>query len=316
MMTAVVPLVPAAAQDSGFSDTEQAALDEVRAALERFVNLDSYSATISQQTKQDIGITYLGQKIRLLQEVDAQGTMQVDKDAEGEFDNQQLSLTEMISQQISGGGADQDSQLGPVLLDLITVDDRVYMRVKIESDSSGVMPQGWVDVTDGMEAFPGMGMFDIRQMLEMGVFGPENLTAWFDSVITVKVREPAEVDGQTINTYRLGFDAAKALETFGTANMESMFNANALPFDIAALIDLIYSDEDTTFIIDFGIGADDQQLTEMTQVVTMDIAIGSELITDPSLKNADMTLLQTSIQSYQFYGFDEPVTISAPDVTE
>jgi hypothetical protein len=315
IIAAAVLLTPAAAQDGELSEAEQAALDDVRAALENFINVTTYSADISQQTKQDIGMRFQGETVRLEQEVDAQGTIQLEKVTDGELDNQHLSLTEHISQQLSGAGADQDSELGPVLLDLIIVDDRIYMRLKMESDTSGLLPEGWVDVTDGAEAFPGMGLFDIQQMLKIsGNIGPEYVTGLLEAVVGIEIQEPSEVEGQTINHYRLDLNPALA---FGTiADVESMFNSSELPFDVAGLVDLMYTDEDTALFIDLGVGADDQKLVELTQVITIDITIGPELITDPSLKEAEMTMLQTSNQTYRFYGFDEPVTINAPDLAE
>jgi hypothetical protein len=312
---AAVVLTPAAAQDGEFTETEQAALDETRIALEHFVNLNTYSANITQQTMQDIGMTYLGQNVRLEQAVDAQGTLQVEKVAGGGLDNQRLSLTETVSQHIIGGGG-QDSEVGPIQLELIVLDDRIYMRLKIESDVSGMLPPGWVDVTDGAEMFPGMNMFDIRQVMQFGVIESNFVTALFEAVIAIDIQEPTEVDGRTVNHYCLELDPVLALESLGVADLESMFDSNALPFDVAKLIDLIYTDDDTTFMIDFGVGADDQMLYDMTQFITMDLTIGPDLITDPTLKDAEMTMLQTSTQSYQFYGFDEPVTISAPELAK
>jgi hypothetical protein len=122
------------------------------------------------------------------------------------------------------------------------------------------------------------------------------------------------VDERTVNTYRLMLDPPLALQGIGAGNLEGMFNAEQSPFDIAGFIELLFTDEDTRYIVDFSIFEDDQTLHNYTERMSTDVLIPSSLITDPSLQGAEMTLVQDVVQTFQPHDYGVPVSIQAPEL--
>ncbi len=175
--------------------------------------------------------------------------------------------------------------------------------------------RGWHDVTDGAESFPGLALFDLQGLLEIGeTFGPDYLINLFGAVTSVEIQEPETIEGRDVNYYRLALDPALALQGIGAGNLEGMFNAEQSPFDIAGFIELMYSDEDTAYTVNFAIYADDQTLYRYVEEMHTDILIPASLITDPSIQGAEMTLVQDVIQTLQPQDVNMPVSIEAPNL--
>ncbi len=107
-----------------------------------------------------------------------------------------------------------------------------------------------------------------------------------------------------------------ALQSIGADNIQQMFNASSVPFDISKLVDLMYNDPDTTYVVEVAVGVEDQALYEFVYNIFIDVAFGSELITDPSLQGAEIELVQTVNQTFRPYALDKPVTIEAPVLSE
>lgn len=305
---------PAHAQD-GFGPEEQAALDDIRAALDEFVVAGTYTAEIEQKMDQDLLMTYLGRDVVIKQTVASIGTLQFENTPDNEYDNRHLFLTQTVSSNIQGLGADQQQTVGPIQTQMVVVDDQIFLKMDVPPELQAAIPSGWYDVTEGAEAFPGMAMFDMQGMLKLGnVFGPTYLNDLFEAVLTVEILEPDTVDGRTVNTYRLTLDPPKALQGIGAANMEGMFNAEQSPFDVAGFIELLFTDEDTRYIVEFSIFADDQTLHNYTERMSTDVLIPSSLITDPSLEGAEMTIVQDVVQTLQPHDYGVPVSIQAPEL--
>jgi hypothetical protein len=311
----LVWIAPVRAQDS-FTSDEQAALDSVRAALESLTGAHTYTADITQKVDQNIGITYLGQALQMVQTMSSTGSLQFEDQPQNQYDNQSMTLTQnIVSSTSSATITNQTQTIGPLETRLIVVDDHIYLRMDVPANLQSAIPHGWVDVTGGADAFPGMDMFNIKGMLELGsIAGPEYADSLLKAVLAVDILEPETVDGRTANHYRLALDPKLALETVGAANLEQMFNADQSPFDVAGFIDLLFSDEDTHYDVDFLIFADDQTLHSVSVHMTIDVDIPSSLLTDPSLQGAEMSFKQDVVQITQISGIDVPVTIEVPEL--
>jgi hypothetical protein len=310
----LITITPARAQD-GFGPEEQAALDEIRAALGQFVVASTYTADIEQKMDQDMVMTYQGRDVVIKQTVASLGTLEFEDTPDQEYDNRHLFLTQTVSTDIQGLGSDQEQVVGPIQTQMVVIDGQIFIKMDVPPELQAAVPSGWYDVTEGADAFPGMEVFDMQGMLKLGnVFGPTYLDDLIGAVLTVEILEPAAVDGRTVNTYRLTLDPPLALQGIGAANLEGMFNAEQSPFDIAGFIELLFTDEDTHYTVDFSIFADDRTLHNYTERMSIDVLIPSSLITDPSLQGAEMTLVQDYMQIMQPHDYGVPVSIQAPEL--
>jgi hypothetical protein len=304
-------LAPVSAQD-GLDEQQQAALDEIRAALDHFINADTYTATISQRLTQTTGLTYLGQSVTTDWQVDANGEVQVQKMPDNQYDNRHATLSQIVNVAVSGGGQDDRASVG-IEFEMIVVDDSIYLNVNMPGDLQARVPQGWQDITNGADMYPGMGAFNIDQMVKLGGgFGSDYVDMLTGAVTNVETLGQETVGGRVATRYRLTLDPVKALEGIGASNLEAMFNPDEMPFDIPGLIALIYADEDTTYTVSVAVWPDDQTLYEYSEALTTDLVIGPDLIIDPALAGASMTLVQNSTQTLQPTAFNQPVEIVSP----
>ncbi len=160
----VVPAItPAGAQGGGFTEEEQAALDTIQVAVNRFAVTKTFTADLVQSLDQDITVQYQGQGINLVQTIGSDGTLKVQRIEGYENANRTMDFTQTVSQDITGAGQDRSTDIGPYQFSLIVFEDRIYMNMQMPPELSGVIPQGWHDVTDGADAY-GMSMYNIQQM--------------------------------------------------------------------------------------------------------------------------------------------------------
>ncbi|MBN1201763.1 MAG: hypothetical protein JXJ20_07910 [Anaerolineae bacterium] len=308
-------LAPVAAQD-GLSVEEQAALDEVRATFEDFLALDTYSADLEQVITQNISASFEGEDVALEQVVTGEGEIQIDLTGEGEYDNLYMTLEQTIEQMLVGAGQEEAATIGPIMIEMIIVADRVYVQMSGE-ELAGMVPEGWVDVTEDASAYPGMEAFNFEQMLAMGSgLEADQLDALLSSVTGVELLGEDMLGDVAVNRYRLTMDPAQVLEKLGVEELSAMFESNALPFDVTALVEMIYTDEDTEYAFEVAIGVDDGVLYEHVQSMSTDIVLDSTVFTDPSLAGMEMIMAQETMQHFLFHSFNEPVTVTAPEVVE
>jgi len=306
------PLALAHGQDGGWTPEEQAALDEVAAAFAHFMARESYTANVAQDVEQYMEIPMMGSDpITTTTTIDTAGTIEAGQPA---IDNQHLVMTEKITQESEGAGSSAPMVVGPIDLEMIVVDDRIYLKVGVPAELAGYFPEDWQDITEGADMYPGMEMFDFKAMLELsGNFGEDYVNNLMNATTGIEILGEADLDGRTVNRYRLTLDVEKALETIGSSNLESMFNNTAqMPFDVGMFIDLIYGSENTTYTIELAVGADDQLLYSFVQTMSFDITLTSDMITDPRLAGLSIDFSQTYTQSIKLQTMNEPVNITAP----
>jgi hypothetical protein len=311
-----VPPTPVRAQD-GPTAEEHALLEEVSAVLHGFEALDSYSAGLTYNVLQHINVSMGADSVQLVQTIEANGTADVQQAvAPNQYDNQSIELTETVSQTMTGA-TNQDQTIGPLGIGLIVVDDHFYFRMEVPSTLAGVIPTGWQDVTDGMDAYPGMSMFNVDSLMEMGGNFPAGyMDALLNATIGVELTAEEMHAGRLESYFTLTLDPAKAFKGIGAGMFESMFNANTLPIDIGKFAEAIFTDEDTTYQIEIMMGREDQQLYALTATVYFDVEIGPDILTDPSMKGMEMTMSQSTQQMTLLLGYNEPLTITAPELGE
>jgi hypothetical protein len=308
--------MPVAAQGD-FTPEEQAALDDVRAAFENWLALETYSATLDQTVTQDIAIDIMGQAMTLVQTIEAKGETQVEAVPGSAVPNQMMALTETITQDMKSMGESQVQEIGPVEVGVITVDDHIYMRMTMPDEMSGFLPVGWQDVTGDASAF-GMQSFDMQQMFQLSAstLNSDYLDTVLSSTLAVELLGEDTLDGVPVNRYRLALDVSSAVEALGgLGNMEQAFG-DGLGIDMEAMLEQIYDPENSSFAFELAIGVDDQMVYEYTVHMVTDIVLTEDMITDMALAGSEMTINQDLVSTLLVYGFNEPVTIEAPELGE
>jgi hypothetical protein len=313
LIMALAWAAPVHAQE-GFTPEEQTALDEVRTALESLTGANTYTADITQKTVQVIGLDYSGQSLVMDQTMSSTGSFQFESKPDNQYDNQQVQMTQTVHSTTTGAQND-DRTIGPIDTQIIVVDNHIYLRVEPPEDLQAYYPRGWQDVTEGADAFPGMGMLNIDSIVSLGrITGPEYAQGVISAVRTVVILEPETIGERTANHYRLELDPRLALDTIGAASMEQMFNAQQSPFDVPKFIELLFNDDNTHYDVDFLILADDQSLYSLSVHMTTSVDIPPDVLTDPSLSGADVSFSQDVVQIVQISGTDVPVSIRAPEL--
>jgi len=312
-----VPAGAAFAQD-GFSPEQEAALESARRAVDDFFALETYTVEHTQALHQAIGVGAGEQTITIDQQIDQQGTTVIERQAGSQFDNQSSTVEQTVTQTLSGDevGQEQIVTLAQTL-EMIVLDDRAYLRVASDNpQASAFFPEGWQDITES--AIPGMELYNMEQLLATtsAEFSAEMFDALFGAVTDIELLEPETINGAAVERVRLVIDPATALSGETSGALRDMFNTAAMPLDVEGLLDLIFTDEDTSYEITLFLGADDEALYGYDIVLNMDVAIPGELVTDPSLAGAEMSLAQESVGTLRFTAQNEPAAISAPPLEE
>jgi hypothetical protein len=305
LLAVMVLAVPASAQD------DQQALDTVRAALDQFLALDTYSASVEQISEQNMFMSVAGRNQRTTQQRRAQGELVVEKTPADHLANRHLTISRDITTTDGATGQTQDYQDA---FEVIVIDDHVYVNLGVPPDLRDMVPTGWTDVTGGAPDFPGLEVvFDTESQLNWGtILAPERLDA--SSVLDIEILPAITVDGRTVNRYRLTLDPSLAQETLSKRALAGMFLPGAA-FDVPGYLDLIGTDPGSVFTVEVAIFADDGSLYEYTAHLTSDITLPADLITAPmSSANATIRITQDLAQTLHPVDLNEPVSITAPDV--
>lgn len=312
-----LPAATLLAQD-GLDAEARATLDTARRAIDGFFALDTFAIEHSQTLDQQIGISLGAESVTIDQRIEQRGTTVTERQPGSRFDNATSALEQVITQTIAGGGQEQSVTLAQGI-DMILLDERAYLRVTSDDPAlAGFFPDGWRDVTDGAEEFPGMEMYNLDQLLRFSssTFSADVFAVLLDAVTEAETLAPETLGGVTVTRTRLALDPAAAFTGASADALAEMFNAGALPLDVEGMLDLIFTDEDTRYEITLLLGADGTVLYGYDVFLSMDIAIPASLLTDPTLAGAEMSLAQQSVSELRFTDQNEPVTISAPELEE
>lgn len=306
------------AQDgTGLSADEQAALDTIRAAFEPLINATTITQTIEQNGTQRLTVDFQGENITISQETSITGESVVERVPDADMPNQQVSLNETITQTLSGTDVDESVTVGPIMADVIAVDGRLFMRLALDDPDAAmqtVLPSGWQEITDGAEAFPGMNIYQVEQLMSMGQeFFDTGMTALWDEATAVTLPDASADDGSGEQIYTVAIDPPAVLEIMGSENMAGIFSGSDMPFDVERLFEVMFNDEDTRYSITVHLSGDGQ-LRELTTNISIDTAIAGDLITDPTLAGAEITLVQEVAQTSRIDDLNGPVSITVPAI--
>ena len=305
------------AQDDPTPDV-QTALDTVRAALDNFAQADTYSGQILQTIDQVITINYLGETVALTQAIKMEGVVTLQKAPQQRYADRQMDFVQSIAQTIAGSGLDDTTEIGPITFNIRVVNDRFYLRVQADDPLvAAQFPDGWRDITDGADAFPGMSLYDIDGLLAIGGnLGADFVAGMLDSVTSITPEPVTDAANDSLARYRLTLDPARTLDLIGMPSIVDMFDESRVPFDVPALIERLFNDEATAYTVLATVDASTNTLVEYVDDWRIDIEITPDLIIDPSLAGATMTLEQHSVQVLRPTAVNEPVIIAAPEIAE
>jgi hypothetical protein len=244
--------------------------------------------------------------------------MVVSMSEEGMVPDQQMSATQTIVQEMTGMGAPQTTELGPMLIEVIALDGRFYLRYDVSGELAGLFPEGWYDVTEDASVFGMEGAFNIQQAFQLSAasFTESYFDAMENGIQEVEVLGEDTIDGVAVQRYRLVLNVEAAIEALGgIEGMSAMFGSD-LGVDVDAMLEQIYDPENTDFMLEVAIGVEDGLIYEYSTEMVLDIVLGAGTFTDPMLAESEMTLKQTATSTLTVYDFDEPVEIVAPELSE
>jgi hypothetical protein len=305
LLAVMVLAVPASAQD------DQQTLDTVRAALDQFLALATYSASVEQISEQNMFMSAAGKVQRTTQQRHAQGELIVEKTPADHLANRHLTVSRDITTTNGAAGQTQPYQDA---FEVIVADDHVYVNLDVPPELRDMVPAGWTDITGGAPGFPGLEVvFDAESQLNWGtVIAPEDLDA--SSVRHVEIPPAITVEGRTVNRYRLTLDPSLAQEALSRRALAGMF-LPGMAFDVPGYLDLIGTDPNSVFTVDVAVFADDGSLYEYTAHLTSDITLPADLITTPlPTSNAEIRITQDFMRTLRPTDLNMPVSITAPEV--
>jgi hypothetical protein len=315
MALAGAVLAPARAQET-FTPQQQAALDDIRAAYEQFLALDSYTAAVTMRLNQDLKLRYLDVTGGMTQKIEAKGTMFLENEPGHRQPNQYLTMSETVSMELSTSSEDTSRSSTSFIMGLIVKDDRVYLRLELPSSAVSVFPQGWHDVTGGAKGYPGLEMINFEGMLKLGTpLSLEFMDAMFAAVREVDILDQEGVEERTLSRYRLTLDPVTVYQRGGLAAVAGIFNEGALQgINVAQLLKLMYLDPDTRVIVEYAIDAADHTLNTYTATQSIDADVSAVLPDGAAPPGTTVILTQTVVQTLQPYAFNQPVDIHVPEL--
>ncbi len=303
------------AQDS-FTPDEQAALNDVATALKHFTHLDTYQLTGEQEFEQVIR-AYQGDDLAMTitQQITTENTMQLERQPANEFHNARMDMTQSIEMSTAIPGQKTDNQLiAPVNTNIIAVDDQLFIRMSGPPEIAAALPRGWIDITDGTAGYPALEMFDFNAVLKLSLLADVQYAETILAAVTdITILDPVTIDGKDLNHYLVAFDNSLTIEELGVESLSDMFAASPDMIDIDAFIDILLNSQDTRYTIDYFIEAQTGVLYSYEQIIQTDLDV-TEAMPQIAAQGLTMTMQQNIHQTFYLSGFNEPVTITAPDL--
>lgn len=303
------------AQDS-FTPDEQAALNDVATALKHFTHLDTYQLTGEQEFEQVIH-AYQGDDIAMIitQQITTENAMELERQPANEFHNARMDMTQWIEINTTIFGQKPETQIiGPVNTNIIAVDDQLFIRMSGPPEIAVALPRGWIDITDGTAGYPGLDMFDFSAVLKLSLLADVQYAETILAAVTdITILDPVTMDGKNLNHYLVSFDNSLAIEELGVESLSDMFATSPDMIDIDAFIDILLNSENTLYTIDYFIEAQTGVLYSYEQVIQTDLDV-TEAMPMIAAQGLTMTMQQDIHQTFYLFGFNEPVTITAPDL--
>lgn len=291
--------LPAAAQEN-LTTTEQAALDEIRFALQHHAATDGFTATVTQAMQQTYFETDQGRTHELRHIRVTEGALTFAAMPDSHYNHQQFDL-ERTSQSFDQGIRVSDPITIRFQMDV--KDDQVLLNVEDAAGPYDLFPDNWTDLPADVEQWPTLMLLDVDDITGLSsVLDPASLDA--ANIRAVEVLDPVDFEGRQLNRYRVELVPQLVRDAFHPRSFAGMFALNA-PFNLTGYVDHISDDEETHFVTEFAIYADDQTLCSYSEQATADIIIPAELVTTELLPDAERRVIVELIEQVTSCDYEE-----------
>jgi hypothetical protein len=280
---------------------DQELIDYVQGAFDQFFTLESYSSSGTQNVVQHIVAKTQGQTVSVDQ------TIEQTLDGQVQNDDGQMSMSMQIDQNIAQDVAGQSQELTQTLEIILTGGD-LFMRFSDVSPATmaAMFPKDWVNLVDDPDAFPGASAINAGQYADM--FSSQFKYPLTDETIERIKELPGEtLDGMDARVIKLVFNGPALFASGEMDQYLSAFNTQQMGVDMDQLRESM--GEQAALELTLWIGADDNMIYRQDVVMTLAGEMGAIVAGIES-----MSLEQQVSGTITFGGFNEPVTIEAPDV--
>jgi hypothetical protein len=293
--------LPIFAQEA-LTETELEWLAYVQTAMNNTVSVESYTASGSMSMSQQIVPSQDAQGMtEINQIIDQTMNGQIAISAAGDI-AVNITIDQSINMTMPGIPETNITQT----LDIIVVDKTLYMRFSnLSAELANVFPEGWVNLNDDPDAFPGSNVIVADQYTEaLQANLALNLTE--DLVLNITEREETELAGQKLRVFEVEINAPAlfATDTMGTAL--SMFDFSAFGVDVEDAQAVFGEKMQMTLIL--HIGVDDELVHYQESYVKIVEVDMSKMLnqTAPVYLSQEITTIIT------YTDFNAPVSIAAP----
>jgi hypothetical protein len=281
-----------AAQDQAEDET----LAYVMQAIENMTELDTVRTAVEQT---------------IYQSFDAQGTtvnMSISQIIDGAYDNSgedvRFSVSNAQTMDTEVGG---QSQVLEMTMDMIAVADTLWVRVHDTNPSSlgALFPSEWTNATEDPTQIPGFEMLALDQLLQL-------TNTWQayplndETIESIEELERDELDGIEMRVFAVTYSSEGLLKTGLAEQIGQAFNAEAMGVDMEGMMQQLI--EGAMLDMTVWIGVKDNLLYRSEVHMVVDATIEDVF---PGISTMDIQ--QDLNARYDYYSFNEPVEITAPD---
>ncbi|MEO1286833.1 MAG: hypothetical protein AAFV93_03625, partial [Chloroflexota bacterium] len=210
---------------------------------------------------------------------------------------------------------DQDTGLQALELELtqeiLINEEGLYVRFSDIEPALlvNLYPQEWVDFEEAAPKYDGLAAINPEQFLTFTDSQQTTMpfASFTDAIINLETLDGVEIDGQMMDVYQTQLDTTIVFSEESIDESLGLFNLDALGLS-PDMID-ISVDEDSVIEYIFYIGQDDGLLHRVSSIVDMDMLFDGEAL---GLGIDELVLSQQFEQSFDYFNFNEPITLPDP----
>ncbi|MGB1286479.1 MAG: hypothetical protein ACPG7F_08105 [Aggregatilineales bacterium] len=296
LIVGLLLIIPAYAQD--LSDEEMGYISVIDTALEVTFNADSFRLTGEQVIDQDIDVEGVPfeSNITLLVEADY-------INVNGKQDT--YLVMDQVVNQVSGG------QTVDVMLiqEMLLLDSELFIRFSDISPASiaSLYPASWISFEEEAANYQGLAIINGEQFLDL--LDAQQLSAPFSSlssIITEVTQQGSiEINEQMMDVYETTLDASLLFSDEYVDEAMGVVDFEAMGVDMSDI-----SVEDGGFVrYVYFIGQDDGFIHRVESEITLGMTMNGTAMGVSS----DVVLEQTMNQFFDYYDFNEDITLPTPD---
>ncbi|WP_119067390.1 hypothetical protein [Aggregatilinea lenta] len=295
------------------SANDKAAIAAAQAAFEGFGTAQTYEADVKFRNISEIRMTLDGVTYVIQQQDTLKGPCAFRRVPGNTYDDQFLSLENQVEQKVIALGETKEAENEPVMIELVVVDDEIYLRGEAEDGPLGRTADDWLPIT----GLPSSRVLVDYLLRLSGEYGQHNYLRLLSVVTAVEVSEPAVEGGDLQVEYRFTLDPEQALAVLGVKALTGHYLDNWMTVDVPTMVNTIYSDPDTRMYLEVTLGVEDHALRKASIRTISDIVLDvGEAGGSTGLAGTEMRINQDIRHTLTVRTLNERVEIEAPDLFE